>query len=164
MNEKWYFPVVCLDLPYYAPSLEKNKSWGWIKTWNIKRGDMKRIYSGWKKLPTRYFCKLMTSLVILKAKWFWKSIYFSNKKIQAFLFFVLFVCKRLPAWPLIAVKLDIWKIPNGCLVVDWRWPIGGGRFLCETLTIISARTFSTSCRSGGSRCAKMTVIWSSTVL
>ena len=41
------------------------------------------------------------------------------------IFFLLFVCKRLPAWPLIEVKLVIGTIPSGRLAVDWRSPLWG---------------------------------------
>ena len=41
---------------------------------------MKRVYCGWKKVSIRYFCKLMTSLVNVKANNFFKNVHFLIKK------------------------------------------------------------------------------------
>ena len=42
--------------------------------------------------------------------------------------FLLFVCKKLPDWPFIDIKLYIGTIPSGGLAVDWRLPLWGGFF------------------------------------
>ena len=105
---------------------KKNKSYDLKYLWCFKWGDMKRLYSCWNKLPATYFYKLITSLVNLKAINFFFIFVFQIKQKSLFLFFLSFVCKRVPAWPLIEVKLDIGTMSRDHLAVDWTWPLWGG--------------------------------------
>ena len=72
------------DQPYYTQSLQKINPGAGLGL--IKRRDMKRLSSDWKRLPKRYFCKMMISLVNLKDKIFFKNIHFLNKKTNFFYF------------------------------------------------------------------------------
>ena len=64
------------------------------------------------------FCKLVTSLVNLKANEFFKNMHFVYKT-NLLLFFSV-ACRRLPTCPLIVVKLDIGTISIDHVTVDWR--------------------------------------------
>ena len=76
---------------------------------------MKRLYSGWKKLATKYFCKLMTLLVNLKAYGFLKIYIFLLEK--TFFIFPSICLQKVGYLTINKGKIRHWdntKWPFGC--------------------------------------------------